>query len=251
MRPLLLVLTIVTSGCTSAADGGPPPADVPAAGDPTADAPTTVRPGAPGEESRVVGPDEDPDRPRQGYAPADAEFMRGMIVHHAQALVMTDLAEERTDSPDLRSAARRIGISQIDEIDWMARWLHERGEEVPDPPATYEEWRERAGPDADGAHDDHGAPDEQGAPATMPGMLSPAEMERLAGARGAEFDRLFLEHMVQHHEGALVMVETLFSAGAGQEPEIYLFASDVDADQRAEIERMRHMLDQRLQGDTR
>lgn len=153
---------------------------------------------------------------RRGYVEADVRFMRGMIVHHAQALEMTDLVAERADDEDLHRLARRIEISQIDEIDSMRRWLESRGEPLPE---------------------------EHGHGPSMPGMLTDAQMERLAGAEGARFDRLFLEGMIQHHEGALVMVEELFAIeGAGQEAEIFVFASHVDADQRAEIARMRDVL---------
>lgn len=170
------------------------------------------------------------------YTEADVHFMTGMIAHHAQALVMTDLARERTDSEDLLAAAGRITTSQDDEIAFMARWLQERDAEVPDPPVTWEEWREREHP---GAHAGHGM---------MPGMATDEELRRLARTRGGDFDRLFLELMIDHHRGALVMVEELFGTeGGGNDPEVYLFASDVDADQRAEIARMQRMLESRLQ----
>lgn len=146
--------------------------------------------------------------------------MQGMIGHHAQALEMTRLLASRTDREEMRLLARRIELSQADEIRMMQEWLQARGEEVPS------------------EHAHHG----QGAP-LMPGMLTPEEMGRLAAARGAEFDRLFLEFMIKHHDGAIVMVEALFATpGAGQESEIFAFASDVDADQRMEIDRMGAML---------
>jgi len=151
-----------------------------------------------------------------GYTEADVRFMHGMIPHHAQALDMTDLIADRTDNENIRRLAQRIEISQLDEIARMRRWLESRGESVP------------------GEHH-HGA--------LMPGMLTEEEMARLSAAQGSEFDRLFLELMIHHHEGALVMVDDLFTTdGAGQEAEIFLFASHVDADQRAEIARMRGML---------
>jgi uncharacterized protein (DUF305 family) len=146
--------------------------------------------------------------------------MQGMIGHHAQALEMTDLLRSRTHNPDMRKLGERIAISQSDEIKMMQQWLEARGQDVPGP------------------HAHHGA----GA-TLMPGMLTVAEMDRLARSEGAEFDRLFLELMIRHHEGALVMVEELFATpGAGQEAEIFAFASDVDADQRMEINRMSAML---------
>jgi uncharacterized protein (DUF305 family) len=146
-------------------------------------------------------------------------FMQGMIGHHAQALEMTALLPSRTSRDDMRLFARRIEISQADEIAMMQDWLRSRGQQVPDAHA----------------HHGHGA--------LMPGMLTPAEMQRLADAKGDEFDRLFLELMIKHHEGALTMVTALFATpAAGQEVEIFAFASDVDADQRMEIERMGAML---------
>ena len=146
--------------------------------------------------------------------------MQGMIGHHMQALEMTALLTTRTANQDLRLLAKRIEISQADEIQMMRDWLKALGEPVPD----------------SHAHLGSGA-------ALMPGMLTAGEMQRLAGAKGAEFDRLFLEFMIKHHDGALVMVDELFSsAGAGQQSDIFAFASDVDADQRMEIERMSTML---------
>ena len=133
---------------------------------------------------------------------------------------MVDLLAERTRRDDMRLLAKRIEVSQADEIQMMQRWLEARGQEVPGPHA-------------------HHAP---GAP-LMPGMLTTAEMARLSDARGDAFDRLFLELMIKHHEGALAMVKELYSRpGAGQESEIFAFASDVDADQRMEIDRMRGMI---------
>ena len=149
--------------------------------------------------------------------------MQGMIGHHAQALEMTELLRSRTSSEDMRKLALRIEVSQADEIKMMQRWLEVRGQEVPGLHALHM----------------HGA-------TLMPGMLTPEEMDRLAQAKGAEFDRLFLEGMIKHHGGALIMVTDLFSTfGAGQESEIFAFASDVDADQRMEIDRMGAMLKER------
>jgi uncharacterized protein (DUF305 family) len=149
--------------------------------------------------------------------------MQGMIAHHAQALEMTALVATRTTRDEMRMLAQRIEVSQADEIGMMQRWLQDRGQTLPDPHA----------------HHAHGA-------TLMPGMLTPEEMARLAEVKGAAFDRLFLELMIKHHQGALIMVKELFStAGAGQESEMYAFASDVDADQRMEIGRMRAMLGSR------
>jgi uncharacterized protein (DUF305 family) len=123
-------------------------------------------------------------------------------------------------SADMKLLAKRIEVSQADEIKMMQDWLKSRGQPLPDPHA----------------HHQPGA-------ALMPGMLTQEEMSRLTSAKGTEFDRLFLEGMIKHHVGALTMVKELFSTpGAGQDVEIFAFASDVDADQRMEIDRMGAML---------
>ena len=187
---------------------------------PSASRPPIIQPGAPGESSRVIGAGTAADLSHVQYTPADVRFMQGMIGHHAQALEMTALLQSRTRSEDMRKLALRIEVSQADEIKMMQDWLKRRGQPLPDPHA-------------------HHAPGAM----LMPGMLTAEEMTRLAGAAGPEFDRLFLEFMIKHHDGALIMVTGLFStAGAGQEAEIFAFASDVDADQRMEIDRMRGML---------
>lgn len=152
-------------------------------------------------------------------AAAEVEFARGMIEHHAQALAMTALVAERSSRNEIRLLAERLDVSQRDEIARLRDWLSRRGA----PPS----------PDADAGHS-HEA---------MPGMRTPAQLARLKAARGAEFDRLFLEHMIGHHEGALVMIRELFSTpGAGQDPEIFRFASEIESDQRIEITRMQQML---------
>lgn len=181
--------------------------------------PPIVQPGAPGQPSRVITARQASDVSRVQHTDADVRFMQGMIGHHAQAIEMTALLPSRTGSDELRKLAQRIEVSQADEIKMMQGWLTRRGEKLPDPHA-------------------HHAPGAPGA-SLMPGMLTAAEMARLAAAKGTEFDRLFLELMIKHHEGALTMVQDLFAtSGAGQEPEIFAFASDVDADQRMEIDRM-------------
>ena len=182
--------------------------------------PPIIQPGAPGESSRVIAAAVATDLSRVGYTEADVRFMQGMISHHAQAVEMVALIPDRTGRDDMRLLGRRIDVSQADEIKMMKHWLEARGRPVPD----------------EHAHHAHGA-------ALMPGMLTPEEMDRLRAAKGAEFDRLFLAGMIKHHGGALTMVQDLFAtAGAGQEVEIFSFASDVDADQRMEIERMGAML---------
>jgi uncharacterized protein (DUF305 family) len=200
-----LLLTLVLGGCRTAPARSEPP---------------LVQPGAPGEPSRVISPDQAVDLSGVRHTAADVRFMQNMIGHHAQAMEMTALLASRTASADMRQLALRISVSQADEIKMMQEWLQARGVTQADEHA-------------------HHTP----AGMQMPGMLSRQQMERLAASTGTEFDRQFLEFMIQHHEGALVMVRELFSTpGAGQESEIFAFASDVDADQRMEIDRMRAML---------
>src|SRR5688572_15888167 len=194
------------------------------AGSSTAAAPVQpapiIQPGAPGQPSRVIDAGQATSLPRVLHTAADTAFMQGMIAHHSQAIEMTALRAERSTSDDLRLMALRIELSQADEIAMMRGWLKARGEPLPDEHAQ---------------HLGHGT--------LMPGMLTPEEMATLARARGAEFDRLFLELMIKHHEGALVMVDGLFAtAGAGQESDVFAFASDVVDDQRIEIQRMAAML---------
>jgi len=167
------------------------------------------------------------DSGRPPYTPADVAFMQGMIAHHEQAVLMAGLVPTRGARGDVRVLAERIDVAQRDEIAFMQRWLRERGQTVPDPDAHHDM--------AGHAMPMHGA--------SMPGMLSPEQIAQLQAAAGAEFDRLFLTFMIQHHEGALTMVEELFaSPGAGQDVNVFRFASDVTADQVTEIERMRSML---------
>jgi uncharacterized protein (DUF305 family) len=155
---------------------------------------------------------------------ADVRFMQGMIAHHAQAIEMAALVIKNTRRADLRLLAEKIDVSQKDEIAMMQRWLRERGQVAPEPELH-----------------DHVAGGQHQMP--MPGMLAPEQMTALTAARDAAFDRFFLTGMIQHHEGALTMVAQLFgSIGAAQASDIFRFASDVDADQRGEIARMRTML---------
>lgn len=178
-----------------------------------------VQPGAPGEPSRVVTADQAADLTQVQYTGADIKFMQGMIGHHAQALEMVALLQTRSASGDMKKMAQRIQISQEDEIKMMQHWLRQRGQQVP----TGRE------------HHMHGA-------MLMPGMLTEDEMKRLASEKGRTFDKLFLESMIRHHQGALAMVrELLATPGAAQESDIFAFASDVEADQSAEIARMSAM----------
>jgi uncharacterized protein (DUF305 family) len=186
-----------------------------AAGSRAGHAPPLIQPGAPGQPSRTIDVHEATAPPSTPFTAADVHFMQGMIGHHAQAIDMVNLLKTRTARGDMKLLGRRIELSQSDEIQLMEGWLRARGQPLP----------------SGHVH------------ALMPGMLTAEQMDRLAHAAGAEFDRLFLEGMIHHHDGALAMVQELFDTpGGGEEPEIFTFASDVDADQRAEIARMAAML---------
>ena len=191
-----------------------------------ANAPVIVQPGAPGQPSKVLPPSTTGTLPP--VAPADVAFMQGMIMHHAQAVEMTALIPSHTDNADIRRLGAKISSSQQDEIQFMKRWLIARGQPT--------SMAMPGMPDMDMS----GTPMPR-----MPGMLTPAQMEALRNAKGAEFDHLFLTGMIQHHSGALTMVHELFSAaGAGQTADLFDFATDVDNGQRAEIRIMQSMLDQ-------
>jgi uncharacterized protein (DUF305 family) len=167
------------------------------------------------------------DSARYPYTNADVHFMSAMIGHHAQAIAMARLAPTHGASPSVRTLAERIINAQQDEIAIMQQWLRDRAKPVPEA---------RPGPmqiTMDGM--DHET--------LMPGMLTDAQMKQLDDARGADFDRIFLTSMLQHHRGALVMVQTLFATyGAGQDATVFKFASDVNVDQTTEIARMERML---------
>jgi uncharacterized protein (DUF305 family) len=187
-------------------------------------APVVVQPGAPGMPSKRLPASTTGTVPQRSQA--DVEFMQGMIMHHGQAVVMTDLIPSHTENAEIRSLGARIGLSQADEMKFMKRWLRARGESVSMAMAGM--------PDMDKNGNSMPA---------MPGMLTPKQMDELRQAKGAEFDRLFLTGMIQHHNGALVMVKQLFDTpGAGQDAELFDFATDADNTQRAEIAIMQNML---------
>ena len=193
-----------------------------------AKAPVVVQPGAPGEPTRTLPSSTRGTLPPA--SPADVQFMQHMIVHHAQAVQMTALIASHTENKTIRTLGERISRSQSDEIKFMTRWLAVRGQPAPIPmnemPATHR-------------HDIHSSAEK----ILMPGMLTLAQMDALRKAKGKEFDRLFLSGMIQHHNGALMMVKELFdTAGAGQDAELFNFASDVDSGQRAEIKVMERLL---------
>ena len=191
-----------------------------------------VQPGAPGHSGKTLTPAAASTTPREP-AEADTKFMQGMIMHHSQAVEMTALMPSRTHNKELLALGKRISISQSDEMKYMKQWLEERGK-----PVEMEH---------DMGHMDHMAGMDHSkmhaAPMMMPGMLTPEQMKALEKATGPAFDRLFLTGMIQHHGGALTMVEDLFAIPAtGQDPQLYDFVTDVDNTQRAEINIMQGML---------
>ena len=188
------------------------------------DSVTVVEPGAPGTPSRKLPPSTTGRVPQPSQA--DVDFMQGMIMHHGQAVEMTALIPSHTENKEVRLLGERISLSQSDEMKFMKRWLVARGDPV-----------SMAMPGMSGMDKDGSAMP------MMPGMLTSPQMEALRQAKGAEFDRLFLTGMIQHHGGALVMTKQLFDTpGAGQDAELFDFATDVDNSQRAEIRIMENML---------
>ena len=186
-----------------------------------------VQPGAPGQPGKFLNETTVWIPPRAPFN-ADVEFMKGMIMHHSQAVEMVALLRTHGKSPVLKSFGEKISVSQTDEIGFMKRWLESRGK-----PTTMEM-----------DHSHMSAADMKNMNMLMPGMLTPEQMSALAKARGAQFDHLFLTGMIQHHGGALTMVTDLFNTpGAGQDPVLFDFATDIDNTQSAEIKIMRGMLD--------
>ena len=214
------VLALAPAVLALAACSGGGDADAERAGD---TGPRIVQPGAPGEPSRTLSLEELADLEPTEHGDVDVAFMQGMIHHHAQALRMTALVPARSASEDVRTLARRIDVSQEGEIELMSDWLRERGEAAPE------------------LHRAHGHA-HGGGQVLMPGMLTEAELARLGRTEGAAFDRLFLEFMIRHHEGALKMVEQLYAGGGGLESAVDAFARHVDADQQIEIGRMQELL---------
>jgi uncharacterized protein (DUF305 family) len=161
---------------------------------------------------------------------ADVNFMSGMIPHHAQAVIMAGWAPTHAAREDVAILCERIVVGQRDEIAMMQQWLRDRGLDAPDATSTRHKMKM------------NGAEHEM----LMPGMMTDEQMAALDQARGPDFDRLFLEGMIRHHQGAIDMVDALFkSYGAAQDETIYKFASDVYADQSIEIDRMHEMLGDR------
>jgi uncharacterized protein (DUF305 family) len=205
-----LLLVLGAAACSKA----PPPASAPAPQPPASSYSTAAAAEA--------------DSVRHAYTPADVEFMTHMISHHAQAIAMAQWAPSHGASPSVQRLAERIINAQQDEIATMQRWLANRKLPVPSP-------------DPAGMRMTMGGTEHV---MLMPGMLTPDQMKQLDAARGPEFDRLFLTFMIQHHKGALTMVQQLFGTpGAAQEDVIFKFASDVNVDQTTEVARMQGMLD--------
>lgn len=204
----LLLAALATASCASSA----PPSSAPAPGPSGADV------------SRLEALYQArTDSAFQTVHEADARFMTGMIHHHAQALVMSALAPQNGASESIRTLTGRIINAQTDEIGVMQRWLRDRGRPVPEV-------------DASGHM--------MGGHMHMTGMLTPAQLDELAAARGPEYDRLFLTYMIQHHNGAVEMVDVLFATdGAAQDDFVFKLASDIQVDQRTEVARMQRMLD--------
>jgi uncharacterized protein (DUF305 family) len=235
--------------------------------------PVVVQPGAPGTASKVLPPSTRGTLPQQSEA--DVAFMQGMIMHHAQAVEMTALIASHTENKDLRLLGARIRSSQSGEIRFMKRWLAARNEPISmagksrmdmagpekmhmEMPAPEKMDMEMAGQTVSGTESRaiSGASGQTTATmpwamqAAMPGMLTAEQMEGLRQAKDAEFDTLFLKGMIQHHQGALTMVKDLFAtAGAGQDADIFNFATDADNTQRAEIRIMESMLEKKTSGE--
>ncbi|WP_168218639.1 DUF305 domain-containing protein [Nocardioides eburneiflavus] len=205
----LVVLLVGVAGCTS--EAGPEPEETAA---------PVVQLGAPGESGTTLSPEEAESIEEPAYTDADVAFVQGMIPHHQQALEMTALVDRRADDPGLAAMAERIEVTQVAEIVQLQGWLTGRGESVSGMHAGH----------SDGGHG-------------MPGMLTPQEMARLERASGPRFDRLFLQGMIRHHEGAVVMVEMLLTEGeGGQESEVFQLASHIGTDQQVEIAAMKRKL---------
>lgn len=205
MKPAIVTICLLTAACASGGEQVQQPAV----------AQTNTAAEAPHQH---VHDSQLPATAGHGFTVADVRFMQNMIGHHAQAIRMAAFAPSHGASEKVRQLAQKIDISQRDEIDMMKQWLSDRHQIAPT--------------------------DTQSHAMMMPGMLNPEQLAQLDAARGPEFDRLFLSYMIRHHEGALQMVEELFkSPGAGQDSDIFRFATDVDADQRDEIFVMQKLLD--------
>lgn len=221
---LLAATAILSVACSSAAATGTRSAD-----------PAAAAPGRSAAEIEALYRAR-VDSARSRFTEADVEFMTGMIHHHAQAIEMSQLAPTHAASESIRTLAARIINAQQDEIATMQRWLRDRGQPVPEV-HRMDDGRvmvHAPGMQHGGGHDH----------TMMPGMLTEAELASLRAAHGVAFDRLFLQLMIRHHQGAVTMVQDLFATdGAGQDEDVFRFATDVHVDQRTEVARMERMLE--------
>lgn len=223
-RRLAPVAALLLAGLLAACTGDP---DAGATSEPQPV--RTVLPGAPGQPSRTLSPEEVAELTKEPpYTEADVRFMQGMIPHHVQALRMTRLVPERSGREDVPLMAERMDLSQEDEIDLMRNWLIERGEQVPNL----------------SVHDHNEDPLGGLGGDLMPGMLTEEELLELESLSGEAFDVMFLESMIRHHRGAVQMVIELFDAGGGHPAEVFTFANHIQADQDIEINRMLAILDE-------
>ena len=178
--------------------------------------PIIIQPGAPGEASKILDPQAASNIADTSYIKADVKFLQGMIIHHQQAILMSSMADKRTNNETIVDLAKRIDVSQEDEINFMESWLYDRGENKKDMPHHH-------------MHMDMG----------MAGMATPKQLEDLKNTKATDFDRLFLQLMIAHHDGALKMVEELKEfSGSAYDPILSEFVSDLVNDQGVEIERM-------------
>jgi uncharacterized protein (DUF305 family) len=196
--------------------------------------PIIVQPAAPGEAGSELSEEDLEGIEPPPHTAADVRFMHDMIPHHEQALAMTDLVAERTDSDDIALLAGRIELSQKGEIALMEDWLAARGEDASGRSSHH---------GAHGSHEmSHHGSGAMAHAGLMPGMLTDAQFARLSAARGNQFGRLFCQLMIQHHRGALTMVDRQRATGGGIEAESFKVSADIEADQRIEIRRMQEVL---------
>ena len=214
-----LVRAVLLSACAATAFGQQP------AGQPENTVPL-VQPGAPGQPTKTLTKSV-AGTGQQGPTDADVKFMQGMIMHHSQAVEMVALMQGRTDNPQILQLGERISFSQASEIKFMKLWLGYRDKPISD-------MADMPGMDMPGMKMDT---------PMMPGMLSPKQMEALRNAKGPEFDHLFLTGMIQHHTGALTMLNDLFATpSAAQDAQLFDFTADIGVTQQGEIDTMKSML---------
>tara|TARA_Y100001960_G_scaffold11544_1_gene10861 strand:- start:2321 stop:4507 length:2187 start_codon:yes stop_codon:yes gene_type:complete len=187
--------------------------------------PPIIQPGAPGEPSKKLDAEAATDIANTSYIKADVKFLQGMIVHHEQAIIMSEMANQRTNNKTILDLAKRIDVSQKDEINFMESWLKQRNEY------------------ADNSHSDHHMHESHHMHMNMVGMATPKQLNDLSNSKSTDFDRLFLQLMITHHDGALEMVEELKKyPGNAYDPILNEFVSDLVNDQGIEIERMNGIL---------